>query len=47
MGRVLRSDLALVANWIAPGSAGLDLGCGDGALLAYLQEEKDFRCVGG
>jgi methionine biosynthesis protein MetW len=46
MGRVLRSDLALVANWIAPGSAVLDLGCGDGALLAYLQEEKDCRCVG-
>jgi methionine biosynthesis protein MetW len=46
MARVLRSDLALVARWIAPGSAVLDLGCGDGALLAYLQEEKGCRCVG-
>jgi len=46
MSRVLRFDLALVANWIKPGSAVLDLGCGDGELLAYLQEEKGCRCVG-
>jgi methionine biosynthesis protein MetW len=46
MARQLRSDLALVANWVAPGSAVLDLGCGDGALLAFLQEEKGCRCVG-
>ena len=30
----LRSDLRLIADWIAPGSAVLDLGCGDGVLLA-------------
>ena len=46
MSRFLRADLALIASWIKPGSSVLDLGCGDGALLAYLQEEKGCRCVG-
>jgi methionine biosynthesis protein MetW len=46
MTRALRSDLAFVADWILPGSSVLDLGCGDGALLAYLQEEKRCRCYG-
>ena len=46
MSRILRPDLALIASWIKPGSSVLDLGCGDGALLAYLQEEKGCRCVG-
>ena len=32
----LRPDLALIAQWIKPGSRVLDLGCGDGALLAHL-----------
>ena len=30
----LRPDLARIAQWIAPGSRVLDLGCGDGTLLA-------------
>ncbi len=42
----LRPDLAAVADWIAPGSSVLDLGCGDGSLLAWLQREKGCRCVG-
>jgi len=46
MKRVLRSDLAFIADWIKPGSSVLDLGCGDGSLLAYLQEEKECRCYG-
>ncbi len=46
MSRTLRSDLAVIARWIRPESSVLDLGCGDGALLAYLQEEKGCRCVG-
>jgi methionine biosynthesis protein MetW len=46
MTRQLRSDLAFVADWIKPGSTVLDLGCGDGALLAYLQEEKDCHGYG-
>ena len=43
---VLRPDLAAIAKWIAPGSSVLDLGCGDGSLLAWLQKEKGCRCVG-
>ncbi len=42
----MRPDLAAVAEWIAPGSSVLDLGCGDGSLLAWLQREKGCRCVG-
>ena len=37
----LRFDLQLIADMIAPGSRVLDIGCGDGALLAYLAEEKN------
>ena len=43
---VLRPDLAAIAAWIEPGSSVLDLGCGDGSLLAWLQREKGCRCVG-
>ena len=37
----LRRDLRLIAEMIEPGSRVLDIGCGDGALLAYLT-----RCKG-
>jgi methionine biosynthesis protein MetW len=36
----LRPDLALIANNIAPGSRVLDVGCGDGALMAALRDER-------
>jgi methionine biosynthesis protein MetW len=36
----LRGDLRLVADIIAPGSRVLDIGCGDGELLAYLAQHK-------
>ena len=36
----LRSDLKLIADMIAPNSRVLDIGCGDGALLAFLTAEK-------
>ena len=36
----LRPDLAIIAGMIAPGSRVLDVGCGDGALLAFLVREK-------
>lgn len=34
----LRTDQTLIAEWIKPGSRVLDLGCGDGALMTYLQQ---------
>ena len=42
----LRSDLRLIAEMIAPGSRVLDIGCGDGALLAYLAREKGVDARG-
>ena len=36
----LRPDLALIAAHVAPGSRVLDLGCGDGELLAALRDER-------
>ena len=41
---VLRADLAFIAHWIREGSQVLDLGCGDGVMLEYLQSDK--RCLG-
>jgi methionine biosynthesis protein MetW len=35
-----RADFATIADWIARGSHVLDLGCGDGSLLAYLARER-------
>ncbi|MFM8246064.1 MAG: methionine biosynthesis protein MetW [Burkholderiaceae bacterium] len=40
----LRADLASIAHWVTPHSQVLDLGCGDGAMLQYLQHEK--QCSG-
>lgn len=40
----LRPDLAFIAHWVAQESHVLDLGCGDGVMLEYLQSEK--RCIG-
>ena len=42
----LRPDLALIADWVAPGSRVLDLGCGDGALMAHLQARKQCHGYG-
>jgi len=36
----LRPDLALIAAHVTPGSRVLDVGCGDGALLAALRDER-------
>ncbi len=42
----LRADLALIASWITPRSRVLDLGCGDGTLMAHLQRAKGCRGYG-
>jgi methionine biosynthesis protein MetW len=40
VGSELRQDLRLIADMIDPGSRVLDIGCGDGSLLAYLARHK-------
>jgi methionine biosynthesis protein MetW len=42
----LRPDLARIAQWIAPGTRVLDLGCGDGELLAWLRDQKQVHGYG-
>ena len=42
----LRPDLQVIADNIAPGSRVLDIGCGDGALMAALRDEKDCDARG-
>jgi len=42
----LRRDLLKIAGWIAPDTRVLDLGCGDGTLLSYLQQQKNAKAVG-
>lgn len=36
----LRPDLAIIAAHVAPGSRVLDVGCGDGALMAALRDRR-------
>jgi methionine biosynthesis protein MetW len=40
----LRPDLAFIAHWVGEGAHVLDVGCGNGAMLRYLEEGK--RCTG-
>jgi methionine biosynthesis protein MetW len=42
----LRPDLERIAGWVEPGSRVLDLGCGDGALLAHLRDHKSVDGTG-
>lgn len=41
-----RFDFDYIARWIRPGERVLDLGCGDGALLDFLQREKGILGYG-
>lgn len=37
---ITRADFEVIARWVQPGARVLDLGCGDGSLLAYLSAER-------
>lgn len=41
-----RSDFSIIAGWVDEGDRVLDLGCGDGALLASLEGAKHVRGYG-
>ncbi len=41
-----RFDFDVIARWIREGERVLDLGCGDGSLLKFLQAEKGIRGYG-
>lgn len=43
---ITRPDFAAIAAWIAPQSSVLDLGCGDGTLLRYLQTNLNVNGYG-
>lgn len=40
------SEFHPVADWVTPGTRVLDLGCGDGSLLAYLREVHQVKGYG-
>ena len=42
----LRPDLAVIARHVAPGSRVLDVGCGEGELMAVLRDEKQVDARG-
>ena len=42
----LRDDLQMIFDWITPNSRVLDLGCGDGELLAALVKHKNCQGYG-
>ncbi|WP_413438108.1 methionine biosynthesis protein MetW [Sulfuriferula sp. GW1] len=41
-----RHDFQTIASWVKPGSKVLDLGCGDGSLLKFLQDTRQARGYG-
>jgi len=41
-----RPDFAAIAEWIPQGARVLDLGCGDGTLLKYLQQTRGVSGYG-
>jgi len=43
-GEQVDATLQIIAQWVPEGSRVLDLGCGDGAMLAHLQQHR--HCTG-
>lgn len=43
---MMRSDFAVIAEWVTPGSQVLDVGCGDGSLLHHLKVAKQAHVYG-
>ncbi len=43
---MLRPDLAIIADHVAPGCRVLDVGCGDGLLMAALRDDKQVDARG-
>ena len=41
-----RADFSIIADWVKPGSSVIDLGCGDGTLLAHLKQQKQVHGYG-
>ena len=41
-----RADLDAIAAWVPPGASVLDLGCGEGLLLKYLNQSREVRGYG-
>ncbi len=46
MSETLRPDLAIIARHVAPGSRALDVGCGDGGLMAALRDQRQVDARG-
>lgn len=46
MSTTLRHDLAVIANFIAPKTRVLDIGCGQGELLGWLRDHKQVDARG-
>ncbi|MEN2787766.1 methionine biosynthesis protein MetW [Sphingomonas qilianensis] len=42
----LRADLAIIADHVAPGARVLDIGCGDGALMAAMRDARGVDARG-
>ena len=45
-GMITRTDFEAISHWIKPASSVLDLGCGDGELLVYLEQSRHITGYG-
>lgn len=44
--QIVRQDFQIISDWISPETNVLDLGCGDGLLMSYLQQTKQVKGYG-